>query len=65
MQRLWDAAADDSSSMSPDDSRQYLWLMGEFGWITQTAFIQYRKGFLSEEAWAEFERMQVGCSKTT
>jgi hypothetical protein len=59
-QRLWDLVADGSEPLSPDDSRQYLWLAGEFGWITQTAFIQYRRGFLSREAWAEFERMQVG-----
>ena len=59
-QKLWDLVADGSEPLAPEDSRQYLWLMGEFGWITQTAFIQYRRGFLSEEAWAEFERMQVG-----
>ena len=59
-QRLWDLVADGSQVLSPEDSRQYLWLQGEFGWIAQTAFIQYRRGFLSTEAWAEFERMQVG-----
>ena len=59
-QRLWDIVADGSEPLSPEDSRQYIWLKGEFGWITQTAFIQYRRGFLSKEAWAEFERMQVG-----
>ena len=59
-QRLWDIVADGSETLSPEDSRQYIWLKGEFGWITQTAFIQHRRGFLSKEAWAEFERMQVG-----
>lgn len=60
VQRLWDIVADGSEPLSPEDSRQYIWLKGEFGWITQTAFIQHRRGFLSKEAWAEFERMQVG-----
>lgn len=60
VQRLWDIVADGSEPLSLEDSRQYIWLKGEFGWITQTAFIQHRRGFLSKEAWAEFERMQVG-----
>lgn len=50
---------------SDGNSRQYIWLKGEFGWITQTAFIQYRRGFLSTESWAEFERMQVGMLQDT
>ena len=60
VQRLWDLVADGSEPISPEDSRQYVWLIGEFCWIAQTAFIQYRRGFLSEEAWVEFERMLVG-----
>jgi len=59
-QRLWDLVADGSEPLSTEDSRQYIWLAGEFGWISQTAFIQHKRGFLSSEAWAEFERMQVG-----
>lgn len=59
-QRLYDMVADGSESLTPEDSRQYIWLMGEFSWIVQTAFMQYRRGFLSPDAWAEFERMQVG-----
>jgi hypothetical protein len=59
-QRLYDIVAGESETLTPEDSRHYLWLMGEFGWIAQTAFMQYQRGFLSRAAWAEFERMQVG-----
>ena len=58
-QRLYDLAAD-NAQMSAVESRQYLWLIGEFGWICQTAFIQYKRGHLSEIAWTEFQRMQIG-----
>jgi hypothetical protein len=59
-QRVWDLNADESKVLSPEDSRQWLWLAGEFCWIAQTAFIQHRRGFLSQEAWSEFERILTG-----
>lgn len=34
--------------------------MGELFWITQAAFMQHRRGYLSAEAWAEFERSMLG-----
>jgi hypothetical protein len=64
-QRLYDLVADGSESLTPEESRHYIWLMGEFSWIVQTAFMQYRRGFLSRDAWAEFERMQVGMLQAT
>ena len=30
-QRLYDLAAEDAESMTPEESRRYLWLIGEFG----------------------------------
>jgi hypothetical protein len=59
-QRIWDLVADGSEPISPEDSRQWLWLIGEFCWIAQTAFIQRRRGFLSSQAWGEFERILIG-----
>ena len=59
-QRIWDMVADGSEPMSPEDSRQWLWLVGELCWIAQTAFIQQRRGFLSPQAWGEFERIVIG-----
>jgi hypothetical protein len=59
-QRLWDLVAEDSELLSAEESRQWLWLIGELGWIAQTAFIQQQRGYLSTEAWNEFERVFVG-----
>jgi hypothetical protein len=59
-QRLYDMGASGTAVMTPEELRQYIWMIGEFGWIAQSAYIQYRRGDLSPEAWKEFERMQVG-----
>lgn len=59
-QRLWDLVAEQSEPISPEDSRQWLWLVGELGWIVQAAFIQQQRGFLSAQAWEEFERTLIG-----
>lgn len=59
-QRLWDLVAEGSEPLSAEDSRQYLWLMGELFWIVESAFVQYRRGYLSAEAWARFESTLAG-----
>lgn len=59
-QRIWDLVAEQTQPISPEDSRQWLWLIGELGWIAQTAFIQRQRGFLSSQAWEEFERTLLG-----
>ena len=59
-QRLWDLVAEGSKPLSPEDSRQYIWLMGEMVWIVESAFVQRRRGFLSGEAWARFESTLAG-----
>lgn len=46
--------------MSELEHQQYLWMMGEFGWIAQTALIQHQRGYPSRIAWSKFERIQVG-----
>lgn len=64
-QRLYDLVAEGSAPLSSEDSRQYLWLMGELFWITESAFAQHQRGFLSQEAWMRFESMLAGCLGST
>lgn len=59
-QRLWDLVADGSEPLSAEDSGQYLWIMGELFWLVESAFVQYRRGYLSKAAWMRFERTLVG-----
>jgi hypothetical protein len=59
-QRLWDLVAEGSEPLSTEDSGQYLWIMGELFWVVESAFVQYRRGYLSKEAWTRFESTLVG-----
>ena len=59
-QRLWDLVAEGSEPLSTEDSGQYLWIMGELFWVVESAFVQYRRGYLSKEAWMRFETTLAG-----
>lgn len=50
----------DGKELPEEDGRDYIWLMAEFFHMSEGVYIQYSRGFLSEEIWGEYERMMVG-----
>ena len=49
--RLWDSAAEDSASLSPDDKRRFLWVIAELFIMYEGHYHTYQKGYVSEDAW--------------
>jgi len=63
LQRIWDDAQT-NATLSPEDYRQYLWLMADYFHMSEGVFIQHQKGYVSDEVWGEFERIMVGFLQT-
>jgi len=59
LQRIWDDAQA-NKSLSPEDYRQWLWMIADYFHMTEGIFIQHEKGFVSDEVWSEFERAMLG-----
>lgn len=55
--RLWDRAAEDSTALSPDDKRQFLWVIAELFVLYEGHYLTYQKGYISEDVW--HSRMDV------
>ena len=53
-------ANEQSGALSPEDRGQYIWLMAEFFHKAEGVFIQRKAGFISDETWAEWERVMSG-----
>jgi hypothetical protein len=63
LQRIWDDAQSEKT-LSPEDYRQYLWLMADCFHMSEGIFIQHQKGYVSDEVWGEFERLMLGFLQT-
>jgi hypothetical protein len=48
---LWDRAAEDSTSLSPDDRRRFIWLISEIFVMYEGHYVTYQRGYVSEDAW--------------
>ena len=59
MRRIWEDVSD-GKELPEEDSRDYVWLMAEFFHMSEGIYIQYSRGFLSDEIWGEYERLMVG-----
>ena len=59
MKRIYDLIAHDEE-LSPDDDRDYSWLLAELFHMSEGVFIQFRKGLLSADIWNEYELLMVG-----
>ena len=59
MRQIWDQVAD-GRELGEDDHSAFLWLLSEVFFMCEGVFLQYKKGFLSEELWEQFERLIVG-----
>jgi hypothetical protein len=49
--RIWDAAAEDSESLAPDEIRRFRWTIAELFLVFEAQFYAYRGGLLSEPSW--------------
>ncbi len=49
--RIWDAAAEDSESLGPDEIRRFRWTVAELFLVLEAQFYAYRGGLLSEPSW--------------
>jgi hypothetical protein len=49
--RIWDAAAEDSESLAPDEIRRFRWTIAELFLVFEAQFYTYRGGLLSEPSW--------------
>lgn len=59
MKRIYDLVAHESE-LSPEDERDYSWLLAECFHMSEGVYIQYVKGHLSSEIWDEYELIMVG-----
>lgn len=59
LQRIWDEVQQ-GKILSTQDHRKFLWLMAELFHMSEGIYIQYQKGFLSDEVWGEFQRTMHG-----
>ena len=59
MKRIWEDVSE-GIELSPEDSRDYIWLLAELFHTSEGIYIQYSRGFLSAEIWGEYERIMVG-----
>lgn len=63
MKRIYDLIANEED-LSPDDDRDYSWLLAELFHMSEGIFIQFRKGHLSVDIWNEYELLLVGMLQT-
>jgi hypothetical protein len=49
--RIWDEAAEDSTSLSLDDRRRFVWLAAEIFLMYEGHYASYQRGYISEDAW--------------
>jgi hypothetical protein len=57
--RIYDLIAT-GAELSPEDERDYSWLLAELFHMSEGIFIQFRKGHLSTDIWNEYEQILVG-----
>ena len=63
MMRVWDLALQGSDDLSDEDKLQYLWSISAYGNAAEGVFHQFKKGMISKETWAVWERgftMHIG-----
>ncbi len=63
MMRVWDLALQGSDALSDEDKLQYLWSISAYGNAAEGVFHQFKKGMISKETWAVWERgftMHIG-----
>ena len=63
MKRIYDLIANEEE-LSPDDDRDYSWLLAELFHMSEGVFIQFRKGHISADIWNEYELLLVGMLQT-
>jgi hypothetical protein len=51
LSRIYDAAAEDPLAMTPDERRQFLWLVAECFVMYEGHYLIYRKGYISADTW--------------
>jgi len=59
MKRIYDLIANEAD-LSPEEERDYSWLLAECFHMSEGIFIQFRKGHLSSDIWDEYELILVG-----
>jgi hypothetical protein len=59
MKRIYDLVAN-GAQLSPEDERDYSWLLAEFFHMSEGIYIQHCKGHLSGDIWDEYQLILVG-----
>ena len=49
--RIWDTAATDPASLSPEDVRRFRWIVGELFLIYEGQYHLFRRGHITDSSW--------------
>ena len=60
MVKLWDSAASDPASLSPEDKSQFRWIIAELLLTYEGQYQLLKRGHISEEAWKSKADMMIG-----
>jgi len=50
--RIWDAAAEDSESLAPDEVRRFRWIVADLFLVFEAQYHAFKGGILSEPSWS-------------
>lgn len=64
LQRTWDLVAENSSEISDEDLRRFLWHVAASTHAAEGVWEQYQRGFVSDRVWMEWERAISGLLST-
>ncbi len=60
LSRIYDAAADDPTALTPDELSRFNWVIGELFMIYEGHYHLYSRGHITESSWKGKERVMQG-----
>ena len=60
LSRIYDAAADDPTSLTPEELSRFGWVVGELFMIYEGHYQLYRKGLITESSWKGKDKVMHG-----